>query len=62
VQAAAAPSVSPRAAYAPRGTHTLQRAFQDHFDSFAADYEARYAKEFGNFRLERISRFTALFL
>jgi len=50
VQAAATPSVSPRAAYAQRGTNTLQQVFRDHLASFTADYDARYAKELGNFR------------
>jgi hypothetical protein len=45
VQAAAIPSVSPRAAYAQRGTKILQRVFRDHFASFVADYDARYAEE-----------------
>lgn len=62
MQAAAIPSVSPRAAYTQRGTNTLQRVFRDHFASFAADYDERYAKELGNFRIERISRVAARFL
>ena len=52
-------SVSPRVAHAQRGTNTLQHVFQDHFSSFAANYDARYAKELGNFRIEKISRVTA---
>jgi hypothetical protein len=62
VQAAATPSVSPRAVYVQRGTNILQHVFRDHFASFAVDYEARYAKELGNFRLERISRVATSFL
>ena len=62
MQAAATPSVSPRAAYAQRSTNTLQHIFRDHFGHFAADYDARYAKELGNFRIERISRFATRFL
>jgi hypothetical protein len=50
------PSVSPRTAYAQRGTNTLQHVLRDHLSSFAADYDARYAKKLGNFRIERISR------
>jgi hypothetical protein len=50
------PSVSPRAVYAQRGTNTLQRVFRDHFASFASEYDAHYAKELGNSRIERISR------
>jgi hypothetical protein len=62
VRAAATPSVSPRAAYAQRGTNTLQHVFRDHFASFASEYDARYAKELGNFRIERISRVATRFL
>jgi hypothetical protein len=62
VQATATPSVSPRAVYAQRGTNTLQHVFRDHFASFAADYDVRYAKELGNFRIERISRVATRFL
>jgi hypothetical protein len=62
VQAAAIPSVSPRATYAQRGTNTLQYVFRDHFACFAADYDSRYAKELGNFRIERISRVSTRFL
>ena len=60
--AAAIPSILPRAAYAQRGTNTLQQVFRDHFASFTADYDARYAKELGNFRIERISRVATRFL
>jgi len=46
----------------PAGHQHLQRVFRDHFASFAADYDARYAKELGNFRIERISRVATRFL
>jgi hypothetical protein len=62
VQAAATPSVSPRAAYAQRGITTLQHIFRDHFGHFAADYDSRYAKDLGNFRIERITRVATRFL
>lgn len=62
MQAAATPSVSLRADYARRGTNTLQHIFRDHFGHFAADYNARYAKELGNFRIERITRVATRFL
>ena len=55
VQAVATPSVSPRAAYAQRGTNTLQDVFRDHFASFAAEYDSRYSKDLGSFRIERIT-------
>jgi hypothetical protein len=35
---------------------------RDHFGRFAAEYDSRYAKDLGNFRLERISRVTTRFL
>ena len=44
-------------AYAQRGTNTLQ-----HLLRFAADYDSRYAKELGNFRMERIDQVVARFL
>lgn len=62
MQAAATPSVSPRAAYAQRGITTLQHIFRDHFGHFAADYDSRYAKDLGNFRIERITRVATRFL
>ena len=62
MQATATPSVSPRTAYAQRGTNTLQHIFRDHFRHFAADYDARHAKELGNFRIERITRVATRFL
>ena len=62
MQAAAIPSVSSRPAYAQRGTNILQHVFRDHFASFASEYDARYAKELGNFRIERISRVATRFL
>jgi len=49
-------------AYAQRGTNTLQHLFRDHFGRFAAEYDSRYAKELGNFRMERISRVATRFL
>jgi hypothetical protein len=62
VQATAASPISPRAVYAQRGTNILQHVFKDHFTCFAADYDARFAKELGYFRIERISRAAIRFL
>lgn len=62
MRAAVTPSVSPRALYAQRGTNILQQIFRDHFAGFAADYDARYAKELGTFRIERISRVATRFM
>ena len=44
------------AAYTPRGPNTLTRIFHDHFNAFAQSYDSLYAKDYGRFRLERISR------
>jgi hypothetical protein len=35
---------------------------RDHFARFAAVYDSRYAKDLGNFRIERISRVATRFL
>ncbi len=51
-----------RAAYAQRSTNTLQRLFRDRFPAFAQQYDERYAKELGNFRLQRISSVAPRFL
>jgi len=45
-----------------RGTNTLQHVFRDHFEHFVAEYDVRYAKDLGTFRLERISRVATRFL
>ena len=56
-------SVAPsQASYVQRGVNTLQHVFRDHFARFAADYDSRYAKDLGNFRLERISCVATRFL
>ncbi len=60
--AVVAPTHPARAAYAQRSTTTLQRVFRDHFNSFAQQYESRYAKELGNFRIERISSVATRFI
>jgi hypothetical protein len=49
-------------AYVQRGTNTIQHVFRDHFSRFAAEYDSCYAKELGNFRIERISRVATRFL
>ncbi len=49
-------------AYVQRGTNILQHVFRDHFARFAVQYDSCYAKELGNFRLERISRVATRFL
>lgn len=42
--------------YAPRGPNTLTLIFRDHFNAFVQSYDSLYAKDYGRFRLERISR------
>jgi hypothetical protein len=56
VQAIAVSAAPSQAGYVQRGVNTLQQVFRDHFARFAADYVSRYAKDLGNFRIERISR------
>jgi hypothetical protein len=62
VQAAATQSVLPQAVYAQRSTNTLQRVFRDHFNRFAGEYDQHYAKELGNFRIERIGSVATRFI
>ena len=47
------PSKPRHVAYVQHGTNALQHVFRDHFSQSAAEYDSRYAKELGNFRLER---------
>ena len=44
-----------QAAYVQRGVNTLQQVIRDHFARFAAEYDSRYAKDLGNFRLVRLA-------
>ena len=41
--------------YVPRGANILRLIFHDHFPAFAQSYDSLYAKDYGKFRLERIS-------
>jgi DNA-directed RNA polymerase subunit F len=41
--------------YIPRGQNVLQQIFKDHFSDFKERYDEEYAKEYGNFRIDRIS-------
>jgi hypothetical protein len=43
------------ATYVPRGANILRHIFHDHFPAFVQSYDSLYAKDFGKFRLERIS-------
>ena len=53
------PAATPR--YVPRGPNTLTHIFHDHFQDFALSYDSLYAKDYGRFRLQRISRVVARF-
>ncbi|MGA2977670.1 MAG: hypothetical protein ABSF77_20410, partial [Spirochaetia bacterium] len=50
------------AVYVPRGTSTLTRIFNEHFSDFIEQYDSLFAKEFGLFRLPRISQVAKRFL
>ena len=45
---------SPTSKYIPRGRNHLHTIFEQHFAEFCDQYEDRYAKPYGLFRLERI--------
>ena len=62
MQSIAVSAAQSQASYVQRGVNTLQHVFRDHFARFAADYDSRYAKDLGDFRLERISRVATRFL
>lgn len=40
--------------YVPRAENQLQAIFERHFDEFCAQYEERFAKKYGMYRLERL--------
>ena len=42
--------------YVPRGANILHLIFPEHFPAFAQSYDSLYAKDYGRFRLDRISR------
>lgn len=50
------------ATYVPRGPSTLTRIFNAHFSEFAAQYDSLFAKEFGLYRLPRITQVAERFL
>ncbi len=62
MQAVAVSAARSQTNYVQRGVNTLQQVFRDHFARFAAEYDSRYAKDLGNFRIERISRVATRFL
>ena len=62
MQAVAVSATRSPPSYLQRGTSILQQVLRDHFERFAANYDSRYAKDLGNFRLDRISRVATRFL
>ena len=48
--------------YIPRGQNVLQQIFKNHFSDFKERYDEEYAKEYGNFRIDRISEVIEEFL
>ena len=48
--------------YQPRGINALQLLFKKHFQSFADQYEAKYAITYGRFRIERITEVVEKFI
>ena len=41
--------------YIPRGQNVLQKIFKDHFENFKEQYDEKYAKMYGNYRIDRIT-------
>ena len=48
--------------YIPRGTNVLQCIFKDHFADFKEQYDEKYAKTYGNYRIERITEVVEKFI
>jgi hypothetical protein len=48
--------------YIPRGQNVLQQIFKDHFENFKEQYDEKYAKTYGNYRIDRISEVVEEFL
>jgi len=43
-------------AYIPRGQNDLECIFKDHFEKFKEQYDEKYAKTYGNYRIDRITK------
>ena len=54
VTVSAVATTASKAKYIPRGRNQLHTIFEKHFEDFCNQYEERYAKKYGRFRLERI--------
>jgi hypothetical protein len=48
--------------FIPRGQNVLQALFKDHFDTFKQQYDEKYAKLYGNYRIDRITEVVEEFL
>ena len=48
--------------YIPRGQNVLQTIFKEHFEGFKEQYDDKYAKSYGKFRLERITEVVEEFI
>jgi hypothetical protein len=48
--------------YIPRARNVIYHIFDDHFDSFIDQYEAKYAKDYGAYGLKRITEVVNKFL
>jgi len=51
-----------KAVYLPRGINAVQLLFKKHFQSFADQYENKYAVIYGRFRIERITEVVEKFI
>jgi hypothetical protein len=52
----------PLSSYIPRGQNVLQTIFKNHFDDFKEHYDEKYAKTYGNYRIERITEVVEEFI
>jgi hypothetical protein len=55
-------SPAKKAAYRQRGISAVQLLFKKHFQSFAEQYEEKYAMVYGHFRIERITEVVEKFI
>ena len=48
--------------YIPRGINVLQKIFKKHFQDFTRQYDEKYAKKYGHFRIDRITEVVEEFI
>jgi hypothetical protein len=53
---------NPLSSYIPRGQNALQTIFKKHFDDFKEQYNEKYAKIYGTYRLDRITEVVEEFI